>query len=88
MVKVICSCGGEAEIKVVTVSEPDPEVRERYMGHKMALCRECCTATVVDEKFQKMLDEAAEDAVITLEEKEKHKKGPLFIDPKASQSPN
>lgn len=58
MTNVICVCGEEAPIVLITEQEPDKEIREYYFGKRIVRCENCMTLTLVAGELQKMLDDA------------------------------
>jgi DNA topoisomerase VI subunit B len=60
MTNVICLCGAEAPIVIITEQEPDEEIREEFFGKKLVRCEACHTLTLVDEELQEQLDAAEE----------------------------
>ena len=82
MTNVVCVCGAEAPIVLITEDEPDDDIREEFRGILLVRCETCHTLTKVDDNLQALLDEAesagrlaGEPApLVSLQEAEENKK--------------
>jgi hypothetical protein len=60
MTNVICVCGAEAPIVLITEDEPDDDIREVFFGKSIVRCENCHTITQVTGNLQELLDVAEE----------------------------
>ena len=88
MTNVICVCGKEAPIVLITKDEPDDDIREVFFGKRIVRCENCHTITQVMGNLQDLLDVAEEvgrkagepaPLVSLVDAKEKRAKSPVIL---------